>query len=722
MLQQDWHFKKIDTMEDAKEMLALFDEQQPEVGGFDTETTGLHIKADKPFLFQWGWLYGSHGYAFVLELRKDAVLTKFVLDEWHIRAHRLRTYLAHNIKFDLHMLTNIGYGDKFPRHNLSDTMFYIRYSHDALAPKNGGPPLKLKEYAAKYIDISAKDFERLLAEERTAVCKAYREDLRKRMRLAGLQKLADLDAMFKDPIFDVADLPTPLFEAYCGWVKSLPKYLRDRATRRMLTSDDIRYDTLNRNNLIRYSFLDIVYLLEIYLKCKPVLYAREQDVALKFENDVIIPLYEMERTGFLVDKEYIEASRKRLKAYIQKKRERLKELAQTDVKVGQHALIKKLIQEYFGYGEISSTGTAVLDKELAILKRNPEENAGLIEFISLIELLRTLEKWYSTYIIRFQDALARDDRLYTMIHQVGTVSGRVTSDFQQFPKEAIIDEDGNELFHPRRIVLAPKGGKLVYIDYAACELRITAEYTILVGHPDKNLCRAYFPFLCQERDGKFYLEEDPEVEWQPTDLHSATAKELFPGHSPTDKDWKHWRSIAKTYNFAKNYGGGYAVTANMFAGESEAEIKQKDGAYYRTFPGIKAYHDYCYRLMETQSYCMNLFGVKYYGVSGFKAINILGQGTGAFLLKWKIKQLYEYMKRHPEIKARYQMNVHDENSWEDPDGDTPYEVFLEMKHIMEDYPECHIPFVAEMAVSYKSWADKKDVHTKEEFINAGLGT
>jgi hypothetical protein len=42
-----------------------------------------------------------------------------------------------------------------------------------------------------------------------------------------------------------------------------------------------------------------------------------------------------------------------------------------------------------------------------------------------------------------------------------------------------------------------------------------------------------------------------------------------------------------------------------------------------------------------------------------------------------------------------------------------------MKRIMEDYPECDIPIIAEMAVTYKTWADKKDISTKEEF-NAGL--
>ena len=48
-----------------------------------------------------------------------------------------------DVKFDLHMLANIGL--PYTKENVSDTMFYIRYAHDALTPANGGPPLGLKD-------------------------------------------------------------------------------------------------------------------------------------------------------------------------------------------------------------------------------------------------------------------------------------------------------------------------------------------------------------------------------------------------------------------------------------------------------------------------------------------------------------------------------------------------------------------------------------------------
>ena len=719
MLQYKWQSTTIRTNKQANDMLALFDKIAPKIGAFDTETTGLHIILDKPFLFQWGFIdpVEKQGWTFAVDLERQPDLARQTINAWHKKAEQLEIYLGHNIKFDLHMSTNAGF--KFPQHNLSDTMFYIRYAHDALAVKNGGPPLGLKPYAAQYIDANAKCHDNKLQEERTSLCKFYRNKLAMRLRDIGFKKLSNLDILFKDAIFDYNDLNPAIKQVYENWInEDLPDYLQDLARKRMITSDDIRYDKLNRDNLITYAHYDIIYTIETYLKCAPVLKARGNEVAIDFENAVIIPLYEMERTGFLADAEYIENRRLAVKAYIQKKRNIIKDLAGREIKISQHALLKKVLSDYFHH-EMPSTNNEALLEELTKLRASPAGNEDVIKFIETIQDLRSLEKWYSTYIIRFQQQLSRNyNRLHTQIMQVGTVSGRVTSDFQQFPKEAILDDEGNELFHPRRMVKAPEGGRLVYMDYSQVELRITAQYTLLVGHPDLNLCRAYTPFQCLKRDGKFYLEENPEVEWTPTDLHGASATELY-GKHPTDSDWKHWRSKAKTYNFMKNYGGGFSQSLKMFVGDTPEEIKRKDGAYYRVFPGIKAYHDYCYRLANEKPYAMNLFGVKYYGLSGHKIINILGQGSGAFLLKWKIRKLWEYQQAHPEIKARYQMNIHDENSWEDPDCSTPYEHFLAMKHIMEDYPEMDIPLIAEMAVTYKTWADKKDISTKEEFY-AGI--
>ena len=91
---------------------------------------------------------------------------------------------------------------------------------------------------------------------------------------------------------------------------------------------------------------------------------------------------------------------------------------------------------------------------------------------------------------------------------------------------------------------------------------------------------------------------------------------------------------------------------------------------------------------------------------------MLIQGSAAFYLKWKIRQVYDYMKAN-NLKSRWQMQIHDELSWEKhEDEDT---VFFDFQRIMQDWPDGLVPIVADMEVSTSTWANKKEVETLEEF-------
>ena len=319
--------------------------------------------------------------------------------------------------------------------------------------------------------------------------------------------------------------------------------------------------------------------------------------------------------------------------------------------------------------------------------------------------------------------------MYTQINQVGAVSGRVTSNFQQFPRDPILTEDGKELFHPRRMVEISGGDYdgIVYCDYSQIELRFQAMYTILVGDPDLNLCRAYMPYKCHLKDGtqfdynnlehikrwkeEWYLDENPEERWEPTDVHGATTTAAT-GLRKGDPGFKEARyAIGKRTNFAKNYGAQYGKIRQMFPDKSEEECRRIDQAYYTAFPGVKSYHSYCYA-RAFESHTVNLFGVRYYNVSGHKLINMLIQGSAAFYLKWKIRQLYDYCKAN-NVKSRWQMQIHDELSWEKHKDDS-LETFIELQRIMGDWSDTLVPIVAEMDVTKTTWADKKAVEGIDE--------
>ena len=726
MLQCRWNLQHIQTNKQASAMAQLFESIVPKVGAFDTETTGLNIALDNPFLYQFGFIdnEAKQGYAYAVDIERQPELAKQVINYWQDRAASyLQIYLAHNIKYDLHMMDN--YGAPYKYENVSDTLFYIRYAHDALTPNFGGPPLALKDYAAKYIDISAKSHEKLLDQEKTAISSQL--NIKLKQRLKGVCSTAELKELFKDPIMDIDDLPAHIKPIYLDWLhQDVPIWLQHKVTS-VVTSDMIPYNKLDRKQVIHYGLYDIVWVLEAYLKTKDVVEARGNMKGIEIENKLIMPLFEMEKTGFKADVEYLKESRIRLKDYIIEQRAKLYAIAGQTFAIGQHALIKQIFKEKFNL-ELPSTSKDNLDLTKSNLQRK-NENPEAIEFIRLIEELRTLEKWYSVYIMRFVKDLRNTNRLYTTINQVGTVSGRVTSDFQQFPKGGITTYDGKELFKPRRMVQVSGGDYdgIVYLDYSQIELRFQALYTILVGEPDLNLCRAYMPYKCHKADGtpfdynkpeciktwneEWFLDEEPDKLWTPTDVHGATTKAAF-DIDETHPDFHDLRYIGKRVNFAKNYGAQYGKICQMFPDRTPEECRKIDAAYYTAFPGVKAYHNYCYQRASEFACTQNLFNIHYYGVTGHKLINMLVQGSAAFYLKLKIIELYEYMKAN-NIKSKIQMQIHDELSWEKHKSEDT--VFFEFKRIMEDWDDALVPVVADMELTRTTWAEKFEVTSIDDF-------
>jgi DNA polymerase I len=729
MLKYQWEKLTISTSDDFTRLKNIVNTIKPTIGAFDTETDGLHIINCKPFLFQFGFLEPEklRGFTFAVDLERTPELAKQVINYWHQEAIKLQIYAGQNIKFDLHMIANAGF--PYKHNNLTDTTFYIRYAHDALHTDEGGPPLGLKEYATRYIDPKAKLHEHKLKKERTAIAKEYNNRLKRMLNESNAKlpkgcktksfTLSTINDLFKDCIFEVADLPEDIKEVYIDWLNSLPLYLKHRV-QSIVESDMIRYNDLNRENLITYAHYDIIYTLEILASLLHIIENRHQETGIEIENRCILPWYEMERYGFAADKEYLEESRKKLKQYIKDRRKIFYELAGEEITVGQHPAIKRILADKYGL-TVQSTGNEALN-----LLKNKIESEKAKQFINILQELRTLEKWYSAYIIRFQKELKFNDRLYTTINQVGTVSGRVTSDFQQFPKKPIKTIDGEELFHPRRIIKTSSA--IVYLDYSQIELRFQALYTVLIGSPDFNMCRAYMPYKCVNAKGtpfdfnnpehinnwnkEWYHEENTSEHWEPVDVHGATTTAAT-GLTKDDPEFATLRStIGKRVNFAKNYGAELGRIMQMFPDKTKEECIRINDAYYKAFPGIKLYHEYCKERAGLYSNTPNLFGVRYYNVSGHKLKNLLIQGSAAYYLKLKIIELHDYMKKN-NIKTKFQMQIHDELSWEYDPSDPP-EIFFEFKRIMEHWTHGKIPIIADMEATTTTWAEKQEIKTLEQ--------
>lgn len=728
MLKCEWTHTTINKSEDLDMMVYKYTADNVDgniiAAAFDTETTGLNHMYDKPFLFQFGWCTkDKKGYTYAVDIERNKKLAERTISVWHVLAVQAPIYLGHNVKFDLHMLININipYWGK----NISDTMVWIRLGSDAIPERKGGSPLGLKNFAKRYITTDAKDMDSKLQEERTKISKELNLLLKKRLCWTKKQ----IDEFFNDKLHTKKDLPKDKQIAYQLWYDNdLPNYLKGKVVG-AVSSDDIPYDKLDRDNVIYYGHLDIVWTLETYLITRHIVEVRNNLDAVKREEANIYPLVRMERVGFTVNKQYIVLAHNELKAYTLQRRQDLCRIAGEDIKVAQSAKILQLLHK-FGVN-VTTTNAEELGRTLSDLKHSSPDHPA-IEFIETLQELRTLEKWYSTYIMRFLQDLKHDEnKLYTTINQAGTVSGRVTSDFQQFPKDGIKTIDGREIFHPRKMVIAKDGDydAIVYLDYSQIELRLQAFYTIIIGHPDTNLCRAYSPYKCHLADGTPYdpknpwciehaydrvwlYDEAPTEKWTPLDVHGATTKIAF-GIDETHPDFHTLRYKGKRVNFAKNYGAQFSKIREMFPEYDDDQVHKIDDAYYLAFPGVKEYHNFCYQVANQNAYMQNMFGVKYYGASGHNLINMLVQGTGAYFLKWKIVQVDEYLRKH-NCKSKLMMQIHDELQFKKHKDDDP-KIFFDIKKIMETWEDTQIPIVADMEVTTATWADKYEVEKVEDF-------
>jgi DNA polymerase-1 len=431
----------------------------------------------------------------------------------------------------------------------------------------------------------------------------------------------------------------------------------------------------------------------------------------KRENDLIRPLFEMERVGLNIDREYLETSRKAMKEYILTKRQVLKQSAGEALNVGQHKRIKEIFEEKFNT-KLTSTD----DRNLQTIE------GGAKLFAETIRELRTLEKWYSAYILRMLDSSAYDGRAYTQINQATAVTGRVSSDFQQFPRHAIYKDDGKELFHPRKMVIVSGGeyNSIYYLDYSQIELRVQANYTYDISGGDLNMCRAYMPHACKNAAGedfdpkehrdlifaeKWFTNESNEI-WEPVDLHTATARQAFPDVDPKAPEFKDLRHLGKSTNFAKNYGATTKALMEQF-GFDKKTAEKLNQAYYDAFPKILDYQKVVTDTFMRRGFVKNRYGRRYYLENKrfvYKMYNYIIQGTCADMLKEKIIEVHQLLSYY---KSRFQMNIHDEMSFEIADG----EEFLipVLKEIMEHVDWMTVPVVADVEKTTTNWAAKESI-------------
>ena len=408
---------------------------------------------------------------------------------------------AHNAKYDYHMVQNGG--SPIPDTvKLYDSITVARLTENADERES----MSLEALGTKYIDDEAKFAGHIIKDIIHKIDRERREVLRK-----GLMETFPNDGfstITKDGKVKGTGKLTALLDDYektrTKWVNDDNPYFQyiDAHFKRANYKDVYDREPLLMRN---YAADDIVIMLEYLKKALPVLKEVDQNFrVLKREGELIRAVACMENTGFKVDVDYILESRKKIVAYRELLYLELMIYTGKEFSVGQHNEIKKLLLSQF------KVKTEKADEKALKYIIDNTDNDVLISVCKNILELRTLDKWLSTYIDGKLNAVV-NGRIYTDINNNGAVSGRVSCDMQQQPKEGLYDRDGNELFHPRRAFVCDEGYRLFFIDESQMELRVQAQYTIFHSkEPDMSLCRAYMPYKCYNEVTTMFNYNNPE--------------------------------------------------------------------------------------------------------------------------------------------------------------------------------------------------------------------
>lgn len=686
------------TDRQADAILQQFLHDSPNYTAFDTETTGLNVIKDEPFLISFGWKIGLYKRVYVF----DPLLEPKMLETFLDILRHVRTF-AHNVQYDHHMLENIGCD--LSHIEFCDGMAVARLTQYADSLSR----LSLESLGVQYVADDAKFGGHIISQRLAELRKVEKERIRtmfeKKFPDGHFQ--ADFD-MWKNRV---------QFVDY-GCLNEEFAWFKMHYTEPNYWEIYRKYPDL----MLNYAMDDVVILLEFLEKGMKTMGQTDPGWKTFRRESALVPhICAMERTGIKADVEYLLESRERVMDYQEELYAHLYEVTGQRFTVGQHKVISSILFKDFRI-ETDKCDEKALQ---AVIKQT--DSGEVKDFVNTVLELRTIDKWLSTYIDGKLNAVV-NGRLYSTINSQGTVSGRVSSNMQQQPKYALKTRDGVELFHPRKVFIPDEGCALVFFDFSQMELRLQAYYTMLVSGGDINLCRAYVPFECiSDVTGERYDYKNPDhierwdsgewvrmedhTVWEPTDLHNVTTFLAFPelGGDVNHPDFKEKRKLGKMCNFLKNYQGGVEAIKEQM-GVDDATAQALDQAYYAAFPKVKDYQRWVTKELSLHGFIENLYGRRYYMQDSkwfYKAGNYVIQGGCADLVKQKELEVSEFLAK-ANVKAQFVLPVHDEMVFNVPLQELQT-IITPIQNIIEDVQEKipWIPMLTEIEFTTTNWAEKR---------------
>ena len=462
----------------------------------------------------------------------------------------------------------------------------------------------------------------------------------------------------------------------------------DELALRHLNWSTIHYEDLCGKGAKQISFADVTL-------DDAVNYAAEDaDVALRLENilrqqmnsaqlalyeDVEIPveqiLFEMERTGVLIDRQQLAQQSHELGTELLALEKQAYQLAGQPFNLNSPKQLQSILFDKMGIPTtgLKKTASGGISTNEVVL----EKLAVDYPLPKLILQTRTLSKLKSTYTDKLPHLIdPQSGRVHTTYAQAVAITGRLASNNPNLQNIPVRTEIGRRI---RRSFIAPANCKIVSADYSQIELRIMAHLS-----DDATLIKSF-----QHNE----------------DIHKRTAAEIF--GIDQDKVTSEQRRYAKTINFGLIYGMSEYGLSKSLGIEIQA-AQHFISRYFSRYPGV---HEYMEKIKDQaiqKGYVETLYGRRLYlpglqsrngneRAAAFRAaINAPMQGTASDLIKLAMISVHQWLKQN-KLSSRLIMQVHDELVLEVPDDETTI-ICKTIPDIMANVAKLKVPLIADIGM------------------------
>ena len=389
------------------------------------------------------------------------------------------------------------------------------------------------------------------------------------------------------------------------------------------------------------------------------------------EYPLVFVLMNMEREGTMIDIKHLKKLSNHFGSRLMSLVQKIYEVSETRFNIDSpkqlsEVLFEKLCLPTQGLKKTSSgyysTSEAILQK----LSHDHEIVKDILEY-------RSLAKLKSTYTDKLSEICDARSRVHTSYQQAVTSTGRLSSSEPNLQNIPIRTNEGITI---REAFVAPKGSKILAIDYSQIELRLMAHYSkddIMIDAFNNN-----------------------------EDIHKRTASEVF-GVDIEDVTGE-MRRNAKTINFGLLYGmSAFGLSNQLGVSRAEAEIFLQN--YFDKYSKVRSFMETTTNKAKKNKFVTTLYGRKIHvpniespnymlrQASERAAINGPLQGSAADIIKVAMVSINRWISEN-RSPIKLLLQVHDELLFEVPENYVEKDI-QSLVNIMEETTLIDVPLVAE---------------------------